>query len=120
MIHFTIETLEQNRTPFGISSAQIVPEGDFCMKLKSNIMKSKTKFVIALCTVLAMSACSLVAEDQEKDKSQGGTGSQSKLETGTSTPSGQLSRSDEKFVRDAAKGGMMEVHMGKMGTQQAQ
>jgi putative membrane protein len=46
--------------------------------------------------------------------SQGAPGS------GSATASGKLSRSDEKFVRDAAKGGMMEVHMGQLGVQKAQ
>ncbi len=95
------------------------------MKLLSNQneLNAKTKLTLALCTVLALSASALNAQDNDKDKSQGGTGSASKSEIGTAGQAGQasqLSRTDEKFVRDAARGGMMEVHMGRMGVQQAQ
>ncbi len=95
------------------------------MKLPSNQneLNAKTKLTLALCTVLALSATALNAQDDGKDKSQGGTGAATKSEIGTAGQAGQagqLSRTDEKFVRDAAKGGMMEVHMGKMGVERAQ
>jgi len=58
---------------------------------------------------------SLDADKTGTSTSQGAPGS------GSSTASGgKLSRGDEKFVKDAAKGGMMEVHMGKLGVQKAQ
>jgi putative membrane protein len=82
------------------------------MKLFSNEIElnAKTKLTLALCTVLALSAASLRADDKDKNEPGAGT---------TSTTS-KLNRSDEKFVREAAKGGMMEVHMGKLGVQKAQ
>lgn len=95
------------------------------MKLLSNLNQwnAKTKWAIALCTVLAMSAASVSADDT-KDKSQGGPGADSKSAIGTAGQPGQqasqLAKADEKFVHEAARGGMMEVHMGKMGVQQAQ
>ena len=90
------------------------------MKLLSNLnqLNAKTRWAIALCTVLALSAGTVSAQDQ--DKSQGGTGDDSKTQIGRAGQSGQLSRTDEQFVRDAARGGMMEVHMGKMGVEKAQ
>jgi putative membrane protein len=90
------------------------------MKLLSNLnqLNAKTRWAIAVCTVLAMSAGSISAQDQ--DKSQGGTGADSQTRIGRAGQSGQLSRTDEQFVRDAARGGMMEVHMGKMGVDKAQ
>ena len=87
--------------------------------LNQHQLNAKTKLTLALCTVLAMSSASLTADD-DKDKSQGGTGSATKLETGTAGQAGQLGAMDEKFVRDAAKSGMMEVQIGKLGVQKAQ
>src|SRR5436189_6477799 len=86
------------------------PERRPSMKLFLNHMdtNAKTKLTFALCTVLALSVASQRAADQ--DRTQGGTG--------TATEAGQagkLSRTDEKFIKDAAKGGRMEVHMGKLG-----
>jgi putative membrane protein len=94
------------------------------MKLLSNQHQwnANTKLTLALCTVLALSGAAVNAAD-DKDKGQGGTGSASQSQTGTSGQSGksgQLSRTDEQFVRQAARSGNMEVHMGKMGTQKAQ
>jgi len=79
-------------------------------------LNAKTKLTLALCTVLALSAAPLQADD-DKDKNKGGAGAASQTQTGQA---GNLSRNDEKFVREAAKGGMMEVHMGKLGVQKAQ
>lgn len=79
-------------------------------------LNAKAKLTLALCTVLALSMAPLRADDSTKDKSQsqGAPGSE------TSSQSGKLSRMDEKFVRDAAKGGAMEVQMGRIGVQRAQ
>ena len=77
-------------------------------------LNAKAKLTLALCTVLALSMASLRADDTTKDKSQGAPGSES------STQTGKLSRMDEKFVRDAAKSGAMEVQMGRIGVQRAQ
>jgi putative membrane protein len=62
----------------------------------------------------AGSSTSTSSSTSSSSTSQGGPGS------GASSTSGKLTRADEKFIRDAAKGGMMEVHMGKLGTQKAQ
>jgi putative membrane protein len=86
---------------------------------KHDQLKTKTRLALALCTLLAISAASALADD-DKDKSQGGTGSGSKSETGQAGQSSQLNRSDEQFVKQACKSGKMEIHMGKMGVQQAQ
>jgi putative membrane protein len=75
---------------------------------------AKTKLTLALCTVLILSVAAR-ADDQDKDK--GGTGSASTTEAGKA---GQLSRTDEKFIKDACKGGKMEVRMGEIGVQKAQ
>lgn len=71
---------------------------------------------LALCTVMGLSVPLLRADDTDQKADQRGTGA-SKSE---SRRSGQLNRQDEKFVRDAARGGQMEVHMGKLGVQKAQ
>jgi putative membrane protein len=81
------------------------------MSLHENQMNAKTTLTLALCTVLALSLTSLRADDKDK------------AGTGTATEAGQagkLSRSDEKFIKDACLGGLMEVHMGKLGVQKAQ
>ena len=93
------------------------------MKMLSNLteMNAKTKLAFSLCTVLAMSAASVRADD---DKDKGTPDSGTKSEIGTASQAGQgagqLDRMDEKFVRDSARGGKMEVHMGKMGVEKAQ
>jgi putative membrane protein len=90
------------------------------MKLLPNQIETnaKTKLTLALCTVLALSGASLrAADDNDKDKDKGGAGTATTTEAGKA---GQLSRTDERFIKEAARGGMMEVHMGKMGVQQGQ
>jgi putative membrane protein len=83
------------------------------MKLFGNQfdMNAKTKLSLALCTVLALSAAALRADD---DKNKGAPGNDS---TATSS---KLSHSDEKFIKDACRGNHMEVQMGKLGVQKAQ
>ena len=76
---------------------------------------AKAKLTLALCTVLALSLPALRADDKDKDK--GGTGAASTTEPGKA---GQLSSTDEKFIKDACKGGKMEVQMGQLGVQKAQ
>lgn len=86
------------------------------MKLLANRIElnAKTKLSLALCTVLALSGACLMAAD---DKDTGAPGSASTKEAGKTS---HLSRGDEKFIKDAAKGGMMEVQMGKLAVQKAQ
>src|SRR4051812_20875797 len=88
------------------------------MKLFGNQINvnAKSKLALALCTMLALSASALRADD-DKDSSKGGAGNDS---TATSGRSSSLSRSDEKFIKDAAHGGWMEVQMGKLGLQKSQ
>jgi putative membrane protein len=93
-------------------------------------LNAKATLVCAVCILLALSVASARADDNKpsskdkpesssssvsKDSSQGGAGNASSTQTG-----GKLSRMDEKFVKEAAMGGMMEVHMGKLGLQKAQ
>jgi putative membrane protein len=93
-------------------------------------LNAKATLVFAVCTLLTVSVATARADDDKpsskdktesssssvsKDSSQGGAGSAASTQTG-----GKLSRMDEKFVKDAAMGGMMEVHMGKLGVQKAQ
>jgi putative membrane protein len=87
------------------------------MKLFRNEVElnAKAKLTLALCTVLALSMASLRAQD-DKDKSQGGAGA----DTPTQTGQGKLSSTDEQFVRNAAKSGILEVRVAKMGVQKAQ
>jgi putative membrane protein len=65
-------------------------------------MNAKTKLTFALCTVVALSMTPLRADDKDTGKA------------------GKLSRGDEKFLKEACEGGMMEVKMGKLGVQKAQ
>jgi putative membrane protein len=87
------------------------------MKLFGNQINvnAKSKIALALCTMLALSASALRADDDKGSK--GGAGNDS---TTTSGRSSSLSRSDEKFIKDAAHGGWMEVQMGKLGLQKSQ
>ena len=91
------------------------------MKLIRNQMSTnaKTKLTLALCTVLALSAASLRAQEDNygKDKDKGAPGAASTTQAGKA---GTLSSSDEKFIKDACKGGHIEAQMGKMGVQRAQ
>lgn len=77
------------------------------MKLFGNQFNANAKvsLAVALCTVLALSVAPVrAADDNDKDKGA----------------SGQLSHNDQNFIKDAARGGMMEVHMGQLGVQKAQ
>jgi putative membrane protein len=91
------------------------------MKLLRNQIEpnAKAKLTFALCTVLALSGASLRAQDEDysKDKSKGAAGTASTTEAGKA---GALNRDDEKFIKDACKGGHIEVQMGKLGVQKAQ
>jgi putative membrane protein len=74
------------------------------MKLfaNQNHMNAKTTLTLALCTVVALSMTPLRADDKDTGKA------------------GKLSRGDEKFIKEACEGGIMEVKMGKLGVQKAQ
>jgi putative membrane protein len=88
------------------------------MKLFGNQIttNAKTRFTLALCTVVALSASPLRADD-DKQKDQGSPGRDSTTATGHSS---QFSNADEKWVRESAQSGQMEVHMGKIGLQKSQ
>jgi len=82
---------------------------------------AKTKRTLALCTVLALTSTALLAQQQPRDKpydqDKGVPGTETQTQTGKA---GQLSRGDEKFIKDACRGGKMEVQMGNLGVQRAQ
>jgi len=89
------------------------------MKLITNKteLNAKTKMTFALCTILALTAASVRADDYNKDKDQGGTAAAVKTQTGQA---GQLSSSDEKFINEACRGGKIEMKMSKLATERAQ
>ena len=70
----------------------------------------------ALCTVLALSAASVRADD-DKDKDQAGTAGAVKTQTGQAS---QLNSTDDRFLKEAALGGKLEVKMGKLAVDRAQ
>jgi putative membrane protein len=82
---------------------------------------AKTKRTLALCTVLALTSTALLAQQQPQDKpydqDKGVPGTEAQTQTGKAS---QLSRGDEKFIKDACRGGKMEVQMGNLGVQRAQ
>jgi putative membrane protein len=86
------------------------------MKLWRNQINqnAKTKIAFALCTVMAVSAATMRADD---DKDKGAPSPDNATATGKAS---QLSRSDQNFIKDACRGGHMEVQMGKLGVQKAQ
>jgi putative membrane protein len=98
----------------------------------NRLINAKATLAFAVCTLLAVSAATLRADDDkdkssDKDKPESSSSAVSKdssqgappTQGGTAT-SGKLSRGDEKFVKDACMAGMKEVHMGKLGVQKAQ
>src|SRR5688572_9863522 len=91
------------------------------MKLLRNQTEpnAKATLTLALCTVMALSASSLRAQQDDfgKDKDKGAPGAVSTTEAGKA---GTLNSSDEKFIKDASKGGHIEVKLGKLGVQKAQ
>ena len=91
------------------------------MKLLRNQidMNAKIKLTLALCTVLALSATSLRAQEDNygKDKDKGAPGAASTTQAGKA---GTLSSTDEKFIKDVCKGNHIEAQMGKLGVQKAQ
>src|SRR5215218_7845046 len=89
------------------------------MKLFSNEteLNAKTRMTFALCTMLALSAGAVPADDYNKDKDQGGTGAAVKTQTGQAS---QLNSSDEKFITEACRGGKNEVKMSKLAVDRAQ
>jgi putative membrane protein len=83
---------------------------------------AKTKRALALCTVLALASTTLLAQQQQQqgkgyDNDKGVPGKETQTQTGKA---GQFSRGDEKFLKDACRGGRMEVQMGNLGVQKAQ
>src|SRR6267378_7614141 len=71
-------------------------------------MKTKIRIVLQFCILaMAVGALSLVGAARAADTIQTGSGS-------------SLSEKDKTFMKKAAKGGMMEVTMGKMAEQNAQ
>jgi len=90
----------------------------FLMKIsKIQITRhAKFKACFALCTVMAFTAATAFADD-DKEKDKGAPPADGSTATGKSS---QLSRTDERFIKEAAKGGQMEVQMGKLGLKNAQ
>jgi putative membrane protein len=103
----------------GTHTADAPVKGDSFMKLFSNEteLNAKTRMTFALCTILALTAASVRADDYNKDKDQGGTGAAVKTQTGQTS---QLSSSDEKFITEACRGGKTEVKMSKLAVDRAQ
>lgn len=93
------------------------------MKLLWNQIETnaKTKLTFALCTVLALSAAPLGAQEDNyrKDKNQD-KGAPGEVSTSEAGKAGKLSRADEKFIKDACQGGHIEVKMANLGVQKAQ
>jgi len=71
---------------------------------------AKYKITAALCMVVALSTATMLADD-DKDKD---------APSKAAGKSSQLSRSDENFIKDACRGGHMEVEMSKLGVQKAE
>src|ERR1051325_1242369 len=85
----------------GTRSADRSCERRESMKLLPNQIETnaKTKLTLALCTVLALSGASLrAADDNDKDKDKGGAGTATNTQAGKA---GQLSRTDERFIKEA-------------------
>ena len=73
---------------------------------------------LALCTGLALSAASARADDdKDKNKDRGSPGTEGRSQAGQSS---QFKPEEEKFVKEALKGGMVEVRMGRMAVERAQ
>ena len=71
-------------------------------------MKTKIRIVLQFCILaMAVGALSLVGAARAADTTPTGSGS-------------SLSEKDKTFMKKAAKGGMMEVTMGKVAEQNAQ
>lgn len=82
--------------------------------LNSTEFNAKTKLSFALCTALALSGLGVCAADKDD------VGSPANPAGGQVGKAARLSHGDESFIKDAAKGGMMEVEMGQLGVQKAQ
>jgi putative membrane protein len=80
-----------------------------------NNVRAKTTLAVALCTVLAMTI--VRADDDDIGSAKGGAGKSSSSQAGSSASS--LDQQDQKFVKQAAKGGMKEIQMAKVGLQKA-
>ena len=79
-------------------------------------LNAKLTLALAVCTLLALSASSR-AVDSQLGKGAPPTGT---TPADSAKTTSNLSRHDEKFIKDAAEGGMMEVHVGQLGVQKGQ
>jgi len=77
------------------------------MKQKLTIISSLVIAVTSVCLLQPVNAAETEAKKEAKN-------------SGTNGEKGNLSAADKKFVENAAKGGMMEVAMGKVAAKQAQ
>ena len=76
------------------------------------------RLCLALCTGLALTAASVHADDyKDKDKDKGAPGTASASQAGKAV---QLGQEEQKFVKEAIRGGMVEVRMGQLAMERAQ
>ena len=81
-----------------------------------HLLKLTTRFALSALVAVGLSLAGVVQAAEETPKTDASKTDKAKSEKSTPTP---LSDKDKEFMQDAAKDGMMEVEMGKMGQKQA-